>query len=397
VTGPKGIVITGTGCISALGADVESSMAALYDGVVQPPTVGSVPSTLEKAPPVFCVTEPVEEGGERLLNRTSALAIVAAREAVRRSWGGRIDAAPDRIGVCMGTTVGCTFNEEEFYRAYHAGGRPDVTAISRFLRNDLSTVVAEELGAKGPVITVGNACASSSDTIGVARDWLDAGLCDVVIAGGADELARFAYLGFAVLKNCATDRCRPFDKNRRGLNLGEGAAAVVLERGESAIRRRAEILAEVKGYASASDAHHMTAPHPEGRGLRQAISAALEQAGLQPRAIDFINAHGTGTSENDRIEGRVLADTFGTGAAVFSTKGYTGHTLGGAGALEAVLAIHNLVDGKIPASAGFSTPDPECVLVPVTSTTDIRATTALSTSLAFGGSNTALVLSRELG
>lgn len=391
---PGRVVITGTGCISALGAEVVSSMAALYEGVVQPPTVGEVPSTLEKPPPVFCVTHPVEEGGERLLSRTSALAIAAAREAVRRSWGGGIDAAPERIGVCMGTTVGCTFNEEEFYRAYRDGGRPERKAITRFLRNDLSSVVAEELGARGPAITIGNACASSSDAIGVGRGWLEAGLCDVVIAGGADELARFAYLGFAVLKNCATDRCRPFDKNRRGLNLGEGAAAVVLERAEAADRRGAGTLAEVKGYASASDAHHMTAPHPDGRGLRQAIAVALEQAGLQPGDIDFVNAHGTGTSENDRIEGRILAETFGEAAAVFSTKGYTGHTLGGAGALEAVLTVHNLLDGKVPASAGFSQPDPECVLVPITSTTELHATHALSTSLAFGGSNTALVLSR---
>jgi 3-oxoacyl-[acyl-carrier-protein] synthase-1/3-oxoacyl-[acyl-carrier-protein] synthase II len=371
-------------------------MAALYDGVVQPPTVGEVPSTLEKPPPVFCVTHPVGEGGEKLLSRTSALAVVAAREAVQRSWGGRIEAAPDRVGVCMGTTVGCTFNEEEFYRAYRAGGRPERTAITRFLQNDLSTVVAGELGARGPAITIGNACASSSDAIGVARGWLQAGLCDVVIAGGADELARFAYLGFAVLKNCATDRCRPFDRNRRGLNLGEGAAAVVLERAGAAGRRGAGIMAEVRGYASASDAHHMTAPHPDGRGLRQAIAVALEQAGLEPEEIDFLNAHGTGTSENDRIEGKVLAETFGEAAAVFSTKGYTGHTLGGAGALEAVLTVHNLMDGRVPASAGFLEPDPECVLVPVTATTELRAAHALSTSLAFGGSNTALVLSREV-
>jgi 3-oxoacyl-[acyl-carrier-protein] synthase-1/3-oxoacyl-[acyl-carrier-protein] synthase II len=371
-------------------------MAALYDGVVQPMSAGKVPSTLEKPPPVFCVTAPVDEGGERMLSRTSALAIAATRQAVRRSWGGRIDAAPHRIGVCMGTTVGCTFNEEEFYRTYRAGGRPDRAAITRFLRNDLATVVAEELGARGPAVTVGNACASSSDAVGVAQGWLAAGLCDVAIAGGADELARFAYLGFAVLKNCATDRCRPFDKNRRGLNLGEGAAALVLERAETADRRHAEVLAEVRGYASASDAHHMTAPHPEGRGLRQAVAAALSQAALEPQAIDFVNAHGTGTSENDRIEGRVLAETFGEAAAVFSTKGYTGHTLGGAGALEAVLTVHNLMDGRVPASAGFAEPDPECVLVPVTSTTELRATHALSTSLAFGGSNTALILSREM-
>jgi 3-oxoacyl-(acyl-carrier-protein) synthase len=190
--------------------------------------------------------------------------------------------------------------------------------------------------------------------------------------------------------NSSAERCRPFDLERQGLNLGEGAAAVVLERGEEARRRGGEVLALVAGYGSASDAYHPTAPHPNGRGLRHAIATALENARLDPAAVAFVNAHGTGTQENDRVEGCVLADMLPPATLVFSTKGYTGHTLGAAGAIEAVFTIHNLLDHRVPASAGFSTPDPACRVRPTTSTTPFAGKAALSTSLAFGGANAVL-------
>ncbi len=385
-------VVTGTGCISALGGNVEKCLARLYAGVVQPPSTASLDPDLENPPPVFAVTDPVPEENQRR-TRTAALGLHAVAEAVEAAWGRGADikVASNRIGVCFGTTVGCTFNEEKFYRAYHSGQDPGPEAIRRYLNNDLAKVVAEAVGATGPVMVIANACAAGSDAIGMGMAWLAADLCDLVIAGGADELARFAYLGFASLKNCASGRCQPFDRDRQGLNLGEAGAALVLEREADARRRSAPILAQVAGYGSAADAHHPTAPHPDGRGLRQALTVALEMAGLGPSEIGFVNAHGTGTRENDRIEGRVLNDTLGEEVPVFSTKGCTGHTLGAAGALEAVLTVHNLLDGKIPASAGFVTADPECRTIPTTAVQESEFRSALSTSLAFGGSNSAVV------
>lgn len=389
------VVVTGTGCISALGAGVGESLRNLYDGVVQPPEAGRMEAAIDTPPPVFSVNRPLASDDDPLLTRTTALALAAVEEAITAARGRRQPDAPaHRVGVVFGTTVGCTFNEEAFYRAYRAGEAPGPLAIRRYLANELSAAVADRIGARGPAVTIANACASGTDAIGVGRRWLLSGLCDLVVAGGADELARFAYLGFFSLKNCSPERCRPFDLDRRGLNLGEGAAALVLERGVDALARGADVVAEIAGYATAADAHHMTAPHPEGRGLRQAVAAALGEAGLRADQLDLVNAHGTGTAENDRVEGRVLADLLGPGTPVLSTKGYTGHTLGAAGALEAVLTAHNLLDGRVPASAGFATADPECRITPVTSCQATAARWALSTSLAFGGANSALVLLR---
>jgi 3-oxoacyl-(acyl-carrier-protein) synthase len=266
--------------------------------------------------------------------------------------------------------------------------------VRRFESTDLASLVAEELGAPGPRLTVATACASGTDAIGTASRWLIAGRCDAVLAGGADCLDRFPYLGFYRLMNSSAERCRPFDKDRQGLNLGEGAAAVVLEREEDAVARGVTPLGTVAGYGAASDAHHPTAPHPEGRGLRRALTLALDDANIAPSEVGFVNAHGTGTIENDRVEGRLLAEVFGEGVLVLSTKGLTGHTTGAAGAMEAVFTLRNLADGMVPPSAGFETADPECRVVPPRELHQVVASTAVSTSLAFGGTNSALVLSR---
>ena len=386
------VVVTGMGCVSALGSSVEKTMDGLFDGVIQDPAVAAVATALETPPAAFAVTDPVFDDLDPMQTRTSALALAATRSAVSQAGADALSGGAARVGVCLGTTVGSTFNEEDFYRAYLNGERPGVEAIRRYLANDLAAAVAGSLGARGPASTVANACASSADAIGFAVSWLEAGLCDVVVAGGADELARFPFLGFASLKNASSRRCRPFDVDRDGLNLGEGAAVLVLEREERARQRGAPVLASVVGYGAAADAHHMTAPHPEGRGLRQAIHAALHQAGLTAEQVGFVNAHGTGTRENDRVEGRVLADIFGEAAVVFSSKGATGHTLGAAGALEAVLSIGCLLKGRVPRSAGLEQPDPECVVVPTRSEQAVHRRAALSTSLAFGGTNAALVI-----
>jgi 3-oxoacyl-[acyl-carrier-protein] synthase-1/3-oxoacyl-[acyl-carrier-protein] synthase II len=238
------------------------------------------------------------------------------------------------------------------------------------------------------------ACASGADAIGTASRWIRAGRCDVVVAGGADALDRYPYLGFARLGNSSPERCRPFDLCRRGLNLGEGAAALVLEPLAAVLERGGRPRAILAGYGAAADAHHPTAPHPEGRGLRRALAVALAQAGLRPEEIGFVNAHGTGTIDNDRVEGRVLAEVFAAGVPVLSTKGATGHTTGAAGALEAVFTIRSLEERLVPGSAGFEVPDPECRVVPPARSRRVEARAALSSSLAFGGANSVLVFRR---
>lgn len=388
------VVVTGDGCLSALGMTVPESMTHLYAGRIQEPDPGRVPTTVSPPPPLFHIPGRFEEECRTRRVRTSRIALHALREALDKAWGGHLDVPPERIGVCLGTTVGCTLNDEPFYREFRRGVKPDRAPIRRFLDNELARVVADHVGARGPAATVVNACASGTDAIGEGAAWLQRDLCDVVIAGGADELSRYPYLGFIALKNTSPERCRPFDVNRKGLNLGEGAAVVVLERARFARKRGASILARLAAYASASDAYHPTAPHPEGRGLRRAIRLALEQARLAADEVDFINAHGTGTTENDRVEGRVLAELFPANPAIFSTKGYTGHTTGAAGALEAVLTIRNLADQRVPRSGGFETPDPTCLIVPTTETKEIRARAAISDSLAFGGTNSVLVFRR---
>jgi 3-oxoacyl-[acyl-carrier-protein] synthase-1/3-oxoacyl-[acyl-carrier-protein] synthase II len=303
-----------------------------------------------------------------------------------------IDAA--RVGVCVGTTVGCAFDAEAYYRACLGGLRPSPEALAAYLSNDLATVLGLAAGARGPLATVVNACASSADAIGLARRWLLARECDVVICGGADALHRFPFLGFGVLKNTSSGPCRPFDASRSGLNLGDGAGLLVLERETDALARGARVLGFVSGYATTADAHHLTAPHPEGLGLRLALERALADARIEPSAVGFVHAHGTGTTHNDRVEGRALADRFGTGVVVFSTKGYTGHTLGAAGALGAIFSLAHLRLGRVPACAGFETPDPECLVVPTRRACAVDADAAVACSLAFGGTNSVLVFER---
>jgi 3-oxoacyl-(acyl-carrier-protein) synthase len=240
-------------------------------------------------------------------------------------------------------------------------------------------------------VTVGNACASGTDAIGIAKLWIEQGLCDLVIAGGTDELCRTTYLGFTALLLTSAEACKPFDKNRKGLNLGEGAGIVIVESDEHAKKRSAKILVEISGYGCNADAYHPTAPHPHGTGIKRAMTAALEQSGAKQNEIAFVNAHGTSTQENDLVEGKAIAEIIGHSIPVVSTKSFTGHTLGAAGAVEAVFTIQNLLDRKIPPTAGFETADPACAIVPSQSETPVSGKFAISNSLAFGGQNSVLV------
>ena len=245
-------------------------------------------------------------------------------------------------------------------------------------------------------MTVSNACASGTDAAGIAQLWLSAGLCDLVLVVGVDELNRIPVAGFHALGVASPEPCRPFDRDRKGLNLGEGAGCLILETPEHAAKRGVKPDIELLSYGSACDAYHPTSPHPEGRGLETAIRTALALAEVQPGRIAFLNAHGTSTSANDSCESAVFSRVFGEKVRFLSTKGHTGHTLGAAGTLELVFSVLMLRRGEISASRGFENPDPELPVSPVSSNTILENPEfALSTSLAFGGSNAAAVIRRR--
>jgi 3-oxoacyl-[acyl-carrier-protein] synthase-1/3-oxoacyl-[acyl-carrier-protein] synthase II len=323
--------------------------------------------------------------------RTSALGLAAAREALADAGLDARSLAGLRVGVCVGTTVGSTMNDESFCRAHRNGETPDLAPMDRILNSNPAAVIARAFGLRGPCQTIVNACASGTDALGVGAAWIRGGLCDLVLAGGADELSRMTYNGFIALKITDQGPCRPFDRDRTGLNLGEGAAMLVLEADAIRSARGRRARGFLVGYGSSCDAYHPTAPHPEGAGLKRALAEAMaEVAGEE---VAFVNAHGTGTPENDKVESRVLAECL-PGVPFLSTKGHTGHTLGAAGAIEAALTVACLEEGRIPASAGFQNLDPALAGAPVTATTAVRGILALSQSLAFGGNNAVVAFAK---
>lgn len=396
------VIVTGLGCVCAAGGALAATMASLHAGR-RAPSAAPFKTDLDRRYPVFAVHDPLASPEGLAISReefesaprSAQLALIAAIEAIEQAGIPSEKLRGARIGVCLGATVGCTLNDEPFYAAFKRGERPDPAPIARYLNGHPARFVARALGLRGPAALVANACSSGADAIGVGRDWIESGLCEIALAGGSDELSRIPYLGFASLLNMSDEPCRPFDRARRGLNLGEGAGVMVIESRAAAEMRGGAALASVAGYASCCDAHHPTAPHPEGRGLRRAIESALAEAGIEPREIGFVSAHGTATTENDRVEGRVLAEMFGPRIPLIATKAYTGHTLGAAGAIQAVIAVRSLLDRRIAATAGFEEADPACGAHPLTRAIDCAARAALSTSLAFGGNNAALIFRRN--
>jgi 3-oxoacyl-(acyl-carrier-protein) synthase len=384
------LLITGIGVISAAGNNVAETLSSFEQGTRNAGPVTLFPTVLQS--PVFEVKRlPADYYLEGW--RTLSLALVAVDEALKDAR--LADLTGFRVGVCMGTTVASQLNALLFYKTYRERGAAPMTSVDRFLKGNLAEYIARRIGAQGPQISVVNACSSSTDAIGVALSWLKGGLCDIAIAGGADELNHVPYCGFSSLGIANPGLCAPFDRDRKGLNLGEGAGVMVIERRTTAQKRGADSTLFLSGYGTSSDAYHLTAPSPDGVGLRAALHDALAEAGIAPREVGFVNAHGTGTHENDLVEGKVLADIFGPELSMLSTKGYTGHTLGAAGGIEAVFTAAGLRAGWVPASAGFQNKDEAIPISPVKKKTIITGRFALSTSLAFGGTNAAIVIGRE--
>jgi len=382
------VVITGIGVISAAGSNITDTLETFRNGRRNAGKVSLFSSVLSY--PVFEV-KTINKKWHREGMRTTELALCAVEEALNDA-DLREGCPGHRVGVCLGTTVASQLNDIDFYRAYRDTGVAAMHSVDRFLKGNLAEVVARNFRLEGPCLTVVNACSSGADAIGVGLSWLRNNLCDIVIAGGADELSRIPLCGFGTLGIVSDSLCAPFDRDRTGLNLGEGAGIVILEREETAYRRGLKPLLSLTGYGSASDAYHLTAPCPNGKGLEMALQNALMEANVDASDVCFVNAHATATRDNDKVEGMVLARVFGPQKKVLATKGFTGHTLGAAGGIEAAFTAMSLREGWIPASIGFVHQDDEIPIMPVKDKTPIHGRVAVSTSLAFGGNNTALVI-----
>lgn len=390
------VSVRGTGCISALGSTIDECMSNMFANVRNITFPNRFVTDHPIQYPVFQISDKFNSRisqKNKDLTLTAQFGLAAAYQALEDAGIDPYDLKNKRVGVCMGTTVGCTLNNDQFYIDYKQGRSPGMSAIKRFLNSNPAAAVVKEFGLIGPVQSVVNACASGTDAIGIGASWIKAGLCDLVIAGGTDELCKVTYNGFISLMITDRNPCKPFDQKRNGLNLGEGAAAVILE----PVPQKALLSSHHKcftaGYGSACDAYHLTAPKPDGKGLKKALRQAIRQSCLDRSDIGFINAHGTGTKDNDKVEDLVLSEIL-PGIPYFSTKGYTGHTLGAAGAIEAVFTIQSLINEKIPESIGFSNKDDTLKSSPVKKAQKLSCKAAISESVAFGGNNSALLFSR---
>ncbi len=387
------VAITGIGCLSAAGADLPGTLASLYAGERHPLPYDQSPGGDEGAHVVFQVRAdlPAVEPG---VSRTTRLALAAAAQALSDAGLTAGQLARRRVGVCLGTNIWSAMSTEDYFDDSAEGCIPHLSPKERYLMNSPTMGIIRTYDLAGPSQTVVNACSAGADAIGLAASWIREGICDCVIAGGAEEMSQATYLGFISLMISDRSPCRPFDLRRNGLNLGEGAAVLILESQRSFEERGAGARASLVGYGASADAFHHTAPDPTGHGLKLAIEEAFADSGLTASEIAFVNAHGTGTADNDRIECRVLSEMLPE-TPFLSTKGYTGHTLGASGAIEAAITIACLEEGRLPASIGFEEQDPELPGRPVTSITPFEGSVALSQTLAFGGNNAVLIFGRE--
>jgi 3-oxoacyl-[acyl-carrier-protein] synthase II len=307
------------------------------------------------------------------------------------------------MGVIAGTGIGGIKTMEENFTALteHGPRRVSPFFVPRLMPNAIAGQIAIEYGLRGPNFGVVSACASSAHAIGIAGELIRSGLADRMIAGGAEAvLVRIAYAGFTQIgaiskRNDEPQRAsRPFDRDRDGFVMGEGAAFLILEDYDHAVARGAHIYAELVGFGMTADAEHITAPAEDGVGAAQAMALALDRASVSPEEVDYINAHGTSTLLNDRAETQAIKTAFGAAAStvkISSTKSQIGHLLGAAGGAEAIATLLSMEHGFIPATLNYETPDPECDLdytpQPVHQPIDI----ALSNSFGFGGQNAALL------
>lgn len=393
------VVITGLGGICGLGTDVPAIWQAMREGRSAIGEITTVPLHELKVRIGAEVKELPDHGIERrrlvTMDRFSLLAVIAAGEAIRQSGLDLSRANENRVGSVVGTGIFGAGTLDDNYRGLFLEGRSraDVFSVPRIMPGAPAGQVSMSYGLRGPVFGVTSACSSANHAIAMAADQIRLGRADVMLAGGTDAPLAYGVLkSWEALRALARETCRPFSADRDGLVIGEGAGMAVLETYEHATARNAPILAELAGVGMSGDASDIVAPTVDGPAA--AMAACLEDAGLNPEDVDYLNAHGTGTKANDQIETAAIHKVFGNavnGLSVSSTKSMHAHCMGASGGLEMIACVMAIRDGVVPPTANYRQPDPECDLDVTPNVARERSVrVALSNAFAFGGTNAVL-------
>jgi len=396
------VVITGIGLVTSVGVTREAAWRGMLEGRcgIGPVTVFDATgfrSTVAAEVDVETLAPLLTPLERRRWSRGDQIGVVAADEALADS-GVLEHADPTRVGVLLGAGTADLIRNERYHRALVQGGgpRPRPSDAWNHFASTLVDVIAERHGLVGMRACIAAACASSTIAIGQGVDAIRAGRLDAALVGGSEALARLTFSGFNALRVMDPEPCRPFDRGRAGMNIGEGAAILVLEPYERARQRAARIYAEVAGYSLSCEAYHPTAPEPEGNSIAALVQAALADARIDSSLVQHVNAHGTATPQNDVAEARGFRKAFGersTRLPVTSIKSMIGHCLGAAGGIETAAAALSIAHGVIPPTIHVQEPDPECLVDLVANEArEVPLDVVVSTSLGFGGNDAAVVL-----
>ena len=407
------VVVTGLGTINPLGNNVSDTWNNLINGISGVDYISSfetdeLPVTFAGEVKNFDANDYMGKQHARKLDRSGHLSIYATEEALKDAGFNTEERLGADVGIVFGTGIGGIGATEEAVRTYDKRGpsRINPLAITQLMPNSSTGQVAIKFGIEGPSLTITTACAASANALGEAKNMIQNGIVDMVIAGGTESGTTAMTIGaFAQIKALSTNNenpkkaCKPFDKDRDGFVMGEGSTVLVMESEESAINRGADIYGYVSGYGASTDAHHITAPAEGGRGAVDAMKKALLDAELKPSDIDYINAHGTSTPANDKNETAAIKTVFGEKAYdinISSTKSMTGHLLGGGGAFESLVSLLSLKNNIIPPTINLNNPDEECDLnYTPNAAIEKELSAAMSNSFGFGGHNGVLVFKKS--
>lgn len=392
------VVVTGMGIITALGVGKEKNISGILEGkdaikeVKSFDAAGYRGKTGGEARDFVFSKRPARLKPARL-DRATKFLLTAIDESL--SEADIANSLPQDTCLMLGTTLGGMLSGIKYHKEIILGKKAHPSLLTDYLAHFQPIHIAEEYGLDSPPFIISNACASGTNAIGFAFNEIKRGNAEIVVAGGYDTMCEFTFAGFNSLQAVTQTICRPFDKNRNGLVLGEGAGIMVLEEMEHAVSRSARCIAEIIGYGESGDAYHITSPDPTGSGASLAISRAMSRAGIEAGDVDYINAHGTGTLYNDAMEAKAILNIFGDkgkNIPVSSIKSMIGHLLGGAGAVEAIITVIAMNEGVLPPNINYMTPDPDCHLNIVNCPRQQASIkVALSNSFGFGGVNAALV------
>ncbi|MCX6250630.1 MAG: beta-ketoacyl-[acyl-carrier-protein] synthase family protein [Bacteroidetes bacterium] len=398
----KRVFITGIGIISAIGNNVGETLTSLLSEKTGIGTITLINTSLKGKFPLAEVKKTnealldlVDQSGRTNFTRTALLGMIAAREALESA--GIKDVKACRTGLISATTVGGMDHSERFYEQFVMDNRKGrMIDVVNHDCGDSTYRIADHAGIRDFITTISTACSSSANAIMLGAQMIKAGMLERVVAGGTDSVTRFTLNGFNTLMILDKNHCRPFDENRNGLTLGEGAAFLVLESEDIVKGENKPVLCELTGYANANDAFHQTASSPDGTGAWLAMNGAIAMSKLNPDQIDYINVHGTGTQNNDLSEGIALERVFDHVPLFSSTKSFTGHTLGAAGGVEAVFSVLAIQHGLIYPNLNFSAPMKELKIQPVRKLRrNEKVKHVLSNSFGFGGNNSTLIFSGQ--